>query len=284
MKQFYVAAGALLLGTSAIAWAADNEASKNPIGESVADQSAMSLEAESQIAIDKQADSRWSASHDTDAGMTATMDKAALGQPAAAKLEAGNYADWSDEAAQAKLAYASANPQPMGDTTQSASLDKADAVHTGVGGPIEQAELTPRPAAGNYPPCDPGPGDDNCIQLYESGVRAQLASWNAPTGGLADGSSTTAMGGPFEPVADHAQASATGAMHADAAMNDRTIDTSVAEPQGVPLGTAVSDVDAQHQGVGGPVESQSGYPPCEPGPGDDRCIQLYERGVTGAGN
>jgi hypothetical protein len=24
------------------------------------------------------------------------------------------------------------------------------------------------------------------------------------------------------------------------------------------------------------------YPPCRPGPGDDRCIQLYERGVRGA--
>src|SRR3546814_17502763 len=23
---------------------------------------------------------------------------------------------------------------------------------------------------GGYPPCDPGPGDDNCIQLYEAGV------------------------------------------------------------------------------------------------------------------
>ena len=41
---------------------------------------------------------------------------------------------------------------------------------------------------------------------------------------------------------------------------------------------------SDHQGVGGPVEAQSGYPPCSPGPGDDRCIQLYEAGVTGAGN
>lgn len=32
--------------------------------------------------------------------------------------------------------------------------------------------------------------------------------------------------------------------------------------------------------VAGPVT----YRPCRPGPGDDRCIQLYEAGITGAGN
>jgi len=31
----------------------------------------------------------------------------------------------------------------------------------------------------------------------------------------------------------------------------------------------------------GPREMRRHYPPCRPGPGDDRCIQLYERGVTG---
>lgn len=28
-----------------------------------------------------------------------------------------------------------------------------------------------------------------------------------------------------------------------------------------------------------PVRTTSEYPPCSPGPGDDRCVQLYERGV-----
>jgi hypothetical protein len=51
----------------------------------------------------------------------------------------------------------------------------------------------------------------------------------------------------------------------------------------------------QWAGMGGPYEevygdgrvdltprpAQTSYPPCSPGPGDDRCIQLYERGVTG---
>ena len=61
-------------------------------------------------------------------------------------------------------------------------------------------ETTPQPAAANYPPCSPGPGDDHCIQLYERGVRAQLASWDRPTGSLAENSATTAVGGPYEPV------------------------------------------------------------------------------------
>ena len=53
----------------------------------------------------------------------------------------------------------------------------------GMGGPYEEVygsgsvNLTPRPAEQNYPPCDPGPGDDNCIQLYERGVRRSYAQW-----------------------------------------------------------------------------------------------------------
>jgi hypothetical protein len=64
---------------------------------------------------------------------------------------------------------------------------------------LAAADIAPRPAAQNYPACRPGPGDDSCIQLYEPGVRVALASWNQPTGGLADGTQT-AMGGPYEPV------------------------------------------------------------------------------------
>ena len=47
----------------------------------------------------------------------------------------------------------------------------------------------------NYRPCRPGPGDDNCIQLYERGVRRSYAQW------LRDhdaqpASTRLAMGGP----------------------------------------------------------------------------------------
>jgi hypothetical protein len=150
------------------------------------------------------------------------------------------------------------------------------------------AETTPQPAAGNYPPCRPGPGDDHCIQLYERGVRAQLANWHRPTGTLTENSATTAMGGPYEPV-DTSLAGEMGGTGAATGMGgpeepilamngDGTLDTA--------LGETAADEGASaagYTGVGGPLEevATTDYPPCRPGPGDDRCIQLYERGVTG---
>ena len=277
MKKLYLAAGTLLLGTSALAWAGDKDAmGSKPVGESLA----ASAQSDATL-IDKYSTAKWDTQSDASLALASAepVDKPILGEPVAAKLETGGYADSSDDAAQAKLALASAKMEPTANSTATAE--------TGMGGPIETttASLTPRPAAQNYPPCDPGPGDDSCIQLYERGVRAQLASWNAPTGGLADGSATTAMGGPYEPVDGHADASATGVAGADTAMNgDGVTDPSVGETQEPAIATAGTDVGTEYEGVGGPVVSQSGYPPCEPGPGDDRCIQLYERGVTGAGN
>lgn len=38
------------------------------------------------------------------------------------------------------------------------------------------------------------------------------------------------------------------------------------------------------EGLGGPIEERTGYPPCTPDPADDNCIQLYENGVSGLGN
>ena len=107
-------------------------------------------------------------------------------------------------------------------------------------------------------------------------MRASLAS--APTGKLEEESTTTAVGGPYEPV---------DADGTELAMNgDGDIDVAAGETTDGEIMVASADVatHSDYQGVGGPVEAQSGYPPCSPGPGDDRCIQLYEPGVTGAGN
>jgi hypothetical protein len=74
--------------------------------------------------------------------------------------------------------------------------DAEQASLTGMGGPEEPVEMaaTAAPAAPvGYRPCRPGPGDDNCIQLYEPGVREALASWTPRT-------EAVAMGGPYEPV------------------------------------------------------------------------------------
>ncbi|HMG47688.1 MAG TPA: hypothetical protein VK614_09540 [Allosphingosinicella sp.] len=148
------------------------------------------------------------------------------------------------------------------------------------------AETTPQPAAGNYPPCSPGPGDDHCIQLYERGVRAQLANWDRPTGTLAENSATDGVGGPYEPVDTTLAAEMGGTTYTGVggpeepvlAMNgDGAVDAA--------LGETAADEGAEaasYTGMGGPLEEvATTYPPCRPGPGDDRCIQLYERGVTG---
>ena len=160
----------------------------------------------------------------------------------------------------------------------------AKPMDTGMGGPVETADgsdaLAPRAATHNYPPCDPGPGDDNCIQLYEPGVETALASWNQPTGGLLEPGEAmasaespyeaTGVGGPYETV------------ETDLAMaGDGVVDAAIGETEAVEH--ASSDGTFVHDGVGGPVV-ETGYPPCTGSPSDDRCIQLYERGVTGEGN
>jgi hypothetical protein len=249
MKRYMVAASALLLGTSALAVAAGADKTDKPMVTPVA--AAMVAKPISDKPVEPEL----------------TLGEKA--QMQLAMLDKSNDKTMLDESG-GKIETASV------DAFETASIDVVDKSATGMGGPIEQADagpiadLTPHPATQNYPPCDPGPGDDHCIQLYEPGVRAQLASWNRPTGGLADGSSTSAMGGPYEPV-DEAGVETVSADAGTTAAVDETEETEVA---------AHGDM----QGVGGPVEAQSGYPPCSPGPGDDRCIQLYERGVTGAGN
>ena len=61
------------------------------------------------------------------------------------------------------------------------SPTRSTAGTTGVGGPEEEvvttaaADLTPRTGDAQLSACSPGPGDDNCIQLYEPGVRTALA-------------------------------------------------------------------------------------------------------------
>ena len=191
-------------------------------------------------------------------------------EAAALKGGMGGPLETVDDSAKPIMADASYWDDPI----IAAKHSEAAALKGGLGGPLEEAktaslDLGPRAAADNYPPCSPGPGDDRCIQLYEPGVRAQLASWNQGTGGLADGKVATGMGGPYEPV--------------DLALNNEMAadhDLAAVKPD--------DNVElAQHSefsGMGGPIEAQSGYPACSPGPGDDRCIQLYEPGVTGAGN
>jgi hypothetical protein len=122
------------------------------------------------------------------------------------------------------------------------------------------------PAAAAYPPCRRGAGDDHCIQLYERGVRAELAGWNRSAGG-----SQTAMGGPYQPVDTTLSGEMGGSDTSSLAMNgDGVTDQAIGETAAAPAG-------AQYTGMGGPLE-ETNYPPCSRTV-TDRCIQLYERGV-----
>ncbi|HWT12862.1 MAG TPA: hypothetical protein VN231_08930 [Allosphingosinicella sp.] len=326
MNRYYVAAGALLLSTSTFALAADTK----PIDENRVE--AVKVATDAIVATDaKVATGSKSFEAGWDGSLAATKPDIAAGSETKAELASfdGGFDKpaWADTEGKLQTASLDAEPKLQSasletdskfgtaglesdskvETASLDSFDKAETAHTGMGGPLETdsattASLTPQPATQNYPPCDPGPGDDRCIQLYEEGVRTQLASWNRPTGGLLDDSSATAMGGPYEPVAhgsaeaiDSAQGgpfepvgndAAEIAMNGDGAIDAAEGETLDSEMAASGAAAAESEV-AQHSeftGVGGPVEAQSGYPPCSPGPGDDRCIQLYEQGISGAGN
>jgi hypothetical protein len=153
-------------------------------------------------------------------------------------------------------------------------MAKAD-TGTGMGGPLEDAQ--------GYPACRPGPGDDRCIQLYERGVRDDLAAYKATEG--------VAMGGPFEPAADAKSAPSTAqAGGAKVPDDDATVVEGEADDADAHAGHDMTNgakpaatATPAPNGIGGPIEARSGYPACSRTV-TDSCIQLHERGVTGQGN
>ena len=330
MKRYYAAAGALLLGTSALAWAGSaDKTTIEPIvtsdvkldmssGKVITTDAKPFLVADSDLNVKKQ----WTPVYATLDQDLAKLASAETG----AKLQTASDS-WSDTDAGTKIETAALEDKVVSDadaTFQTASVDKKT-VETGMGGPLEEAPASPvvvepsnadpehdargipvisdvafvppgfnglggavggpdEGSAESYPACT-ATVTDNCIQLYERGVRASLAGTGKVESDVAttekvESDSTAAVGGPYEPVDSGSS---------DLAMNgDGDIDVAAGETTDGEIMVASADsglaTHSDDQGVGGPVEAQSGYPPCSPGPGDDRCIQLYEAGVTGAGN
>jgi len=318
MKQVYLGAASLLLGTSAIAWAQSDKSpsfAKDPLAKEMVSKAAETMKAgdwakanKASIKLEPAAES-W---FDSDAKLGKEALKAEMAsetwfdggaKPGKGALKADMASEsWLDGDATAKpkaetVAWTdegtSFAKKDTGDDLALASKDDAVTAESGVGGPYEPvdsaaasaSDMTPHLATRNYPPCShSGPGDDNCIQLYEPGVRQQLASWTQPVGGLAgtnevqtasaDISTETGVGGPYEPVDTSMNTASLG----DAGLNGGAADEVL----------AAKDVGA-YTGMGGPLEepapvaSSGSYPACShPGPGEDRCIQLYERGVSGS--
>lgn len=162
--------------------------------------------------------------------------------------------------------------------TQVPSDETVPPTVTATTAPVETASIapldtSPRPATANYPPCHRGAGDDNCIQLYERGVRTAVNDWTQPTGGLIGRSAAPVQ----TAMTDTSESSEV------LAAPDATTPVTTADAASVMAATPGTD-PAQYQGMGGPEENaQTGYPPCSRTV-TDRCIQLYERGVTGRGN
>lgn len=104
---------------------------------------------------------------------------------------------------------------------------------------------------------------------------AKLAGSDAGSG--ISGKTFSGMGGPEEETGSTKQASdrnSSEPVDAAAATKDSTA-------PGAERGQGKEAHTEAHSGMGGPEEATTEYPPCSPGPGDDRCIQLYERDVGG---
>ena len=278
MKKMFLTAAALTLGTSAYAWMPMQDGGSKMAG---VDKAGIEWEADKSATA-----SDWTKTPTVETAKVATDDgdiqiaenefkaKDSVDGSATALVAAG--ARVAEEYHAIQMAQSDFNAKDT-DGTMTASADtKGVASTAGMGGPYE--------AATEYPPCRPGPGDDRCIQLYERGVGESLA--------MAKGAeANVGAGGPFEPVAGEAPKAETSGKHVDAEQSTAPMTGTDHSAHGMPAtaddGTAVSgktpDSGAAPMtpgAIGGPVETRTDYPPCRPGRGDDRCIQLYERGVA----
>jgi hypothetical protein len=286
MKKFPIAAAALLLGTSAFAMVPSGDPTYGTAQDPYTVEPTMAVAPafDEAPALKPAAMDSWTdvqpVAYKADATdpafktVVAAGDdvKAAEWSKADAQFDAATEADWN-AAAKAKMDSAalddSAKLQPatyetgFGADDSAATWQPASAETGFVADETVEtaaADMTPRPAAGNYPACRPGPGDDRCIQLYEPGVQARLASWSQPTGGFAGSSDTqVAMGGPYEPVDS---ASSTAELNqqaladseralqmatADRPVDDSAIETAMADDSG---NVATDDMSTDDEDVG----------------------------------
>jgi hypothetical protein len=108
---------------------------------------------------------------------------------------------WMGVAKAPKVESAAASDEML--VGKSLKVEATDEANLAKSGPSEAVlQPTSLPAAAAYPPCSRGAGDDHCIQLYERGVRAQLADSSAAKGPVQSADATLAgeMGGTSMPA------------------------------------------------------------------------------------
>jgi hypothetical protein len=119
--------------------------------------------------------------------------------------------------------------------------------------------------------------------------QAWLAQNGAASAGMAmdagKGGEMNGQGGPFE----EAQAGSSGGKNTAPTAEHISEKQAWLAQNGNASSDMAMDAGKENSGQGGPLEeAQAGasgeavWPACRPGPGDDRCIQMYERGVSRA--
>lgn len=201
-RKILIAAGLLCLGTSP-AFAFTIQEMKPDMAKAVKDVWAQQLAIEQPSAVD--------------------TGEAWIGESKIPKVKSSAVSTFDDGLAD-KVAGSDVKMAALGDPDLDLAVKPDDAVAKS--GPSEAVMATTSiPAAAAYPPCRPGAGDDHCIQLYEPGVRAQLANWNRSAAGT-----ESAMGGPYEPVDTTLAGELGGPSTTQLAMNgDGVTDQSIGE-------------------------------------------------------
>ena len=149
--------------------------------------------------------------------------------------------------------------------------------YDGMGGAFEEASLSTKgegDTSAKFASADMG--GKAALSGMDAGGKMQTASMDMggkSWSGNSDSSGKLAMNGKGAGSDQFAGKQATG----DAA--DQAIETAAVAKDTSASGTSGQGKES-YTGMGGPEEAVSNYPPCQPGPGDDRCIQLYERGVS----
>jgi len=180
-------------------------------------------------------------------------------------------ADWTDSGVAGGKAGMAEMSQKAG--LQTAKLESLE--HRGMGGPLEDDGTSAKLGsldAGGKAAMDTGSEGKAWAAGGDMGGKFASADMGGK-GGLAlndmAGKSGLAMGGPEEEMASSAKQA--GDRDSSNAVNVAAVAKETAAP-----GAVMGAGKVEHAGVGGPEEATTDYPPCRPGRGDDRCIQLYE--------
>ncbi|HZF93388.1 MAG TPA: hypothetical protein VEZ20_00800 [Allosphingosinicella sp.] len=245
MKKFLLTAAALTLGTSAPAWAGMHEDTHRDASAGMQSAAKPGSDGMSWAGVEMKSKAMVGGAMAASAG-TGFAKAAGASAGGAKDLSGSDGMMWADADLKSKemvggaamasaqgrtgakratdggLTWAEADIKTKAMVGGAAMAEAGTGADMGQGGPLEP---------GGYPPCRPGRGDDNCIQLYERGVGADLAARKADDG--------RGMGGPLEPAAGaKAEAAPAPAAPGGAKVADEGDEAEIAAAGDAPKGAA----------------------------------------------